>query len=91
MAIDSTPNRRPEGHSPRHWFGRLLRLLRHFRPGPSGKSCRSNLVYERQLTPFPTRAQLVGYTIALIGLFLFKTSPEVLAGYVAQLKALVGR
>lgn len=36
-------------------------------------------------------AQLVGYSIALVGLFVFKTSPEVLAGYIAQLKALVGR
>ncbi|TKA54453.1 hypothetical protein B0A53_03146 [Rhodotorula sp. CCFEE 5036] len=38
-----------------------------------------------------TFVQLVGYSIALAGLFVFKTSPEVLAGYLAQLKALVGR
>ncbi|GAA5882790.1 hypothetical protein JCM3774_006092 [Rhodotorula dairenensis] len=38
-----------------------------------------------------TFVQLFGYSIALIGLFVFKTSPEVLAGYIAQLKALVGR
>ncbi|GAA5985586.1 hypothetical protein JCM10908_007032 [Rhodotorula pacifica] len=38
-----------------------------------------------------TFVQLFGYSIALVGLFVFKTSPEVLAGYVAQLKALVGR
>ncbi|POY75547.1 hypothetical protein BMF94_1450 [Rhodotorula taiwanensis] len=38
-----------------------------------------------------TLVQLVGYSIALTGLFVFKTSPEVLAGYVAKLKALVGR
>lgn len=51
--IGYLPHRRLEGHSPRHRFGRPLRLLRHFRPGPSGQSCHSNLEYERRLTPLP--------------------------------------
>ncbi|GAA5863681.1 hypothetical protein JCM8547_003691 [Rhodosporidiobolus lusitaniae] len=38
-----------------------------------------------------TFIQMLGYSIALGGLFVFKTSPEVMVGYFAQLKALVGR
>ncbi|GAA5892729.1 hypothetical protein JCM6882_000567 [Rhodosporidiobolus microsporus] len=38
-----------------------------------------------------TGIQVFGYGIALGGLFVFKTPPEVMAGYVAQLKSLVGR
>ncbi|GAA5832684.1 hypothetical protein JCM5353_003060 [Sporobolomyces roseus] len=37
-----------------------------------------------------TFTQMFGYAIALVGLFVFKTSPDVLAGYVATMKAMVG-
>ncbi|GAA5847293.1 hypothetical protein JCM9279_000225 [Rhodotorula babjevae] len=38
-----------------------------------------------------TMIQLVGYSIALGGLFVFKTKPEDLAVYWAQIKSIVGR
>ncbi|GAA6013185.1 hypothetical protein JCM10207_006198 [Rhodosporidiobolus poonsookiae] len=38
-----------------------------------------------------TLIQVFGYGIALTGLFIFKTSPEVMAGYIAHLKSLIGR
>ncbi|GAA5930150.1 uncharacterized protein JCM15063_004729 [Sporobolomyces koalae] len=37
-----------------------------------------------------TYTQMLGYAIALIGLFVFKTPPDVLAGYVASLRSMVG-
>ncbi|GAA6064526.1 hypothetical protein JCM10212_004777 [Sporobolomyces blumeae] len=37
-----------------------------------------------------TFTQVLGYAVALVGLFVFKTPPDVLAGYVAHVKALVG-
>ncbi|GAA5865524.1 hypothetical protein JCM1840_001429 [Sporobolomyces johnsonii] len=37
-----------------------------------------------------TFVQMFGYAIALVGLFVFKTPPDVMAGYVAHLKAIVG-
>ncbi|SGY18190.1 BQ5605_C015g08002 [Microbotryum silenes-dioicae] len=36
-------------------------------------------------------AQMLGYSIALGGLVVFKTPPEVMAGYIARVKAIVGR
>ncbi|GAA5833117.1 hypothetical protein JCM3766R1_001400 [Sporobolomyces carnicolor] len=37
-----------------------------------------------------TFTQMFGYGIALVGLFVFKTPPDVLAGYVASVKSMVG-
>ncbi|GAA5951416.1 hypothetical protein JCM3765_005932 [Sporobolomyces pararoseus] len=37
-----------------------------------------------------TYTQMFGYAVALVGLFVFKTPPDVLAGYVASVKSMVG-
>ncbi|GAA5874934.1 hypothetical protein JCM16303_004948 [Sporobolomyces ruberrimus] len=37
-----------------------------------------------------TLTQMFGYSVALFGLFIFKTPPDVLAGYIASLRSLVG-
>ncbi|SCV68257.1 BQ2448_378 [Microbotryum intermedium] len=41
--------------------------------------------------PFDRQTKMFGYSIALGGLVVFKTPPEVMAGYVARVKAALGR
>jgi len=95
-ATDQAPSlslfrRSAQGHPPRHGLGRSVWHARHHDSGASLLLLGAQASLARLTSTLSFSPQLVGYGLALAGLFIFKTKSEDLAVYWAQIKSLVGR